>query len=130
MTSARPRRRALRGLCGLALAPLASRCRQELPPDAVRVPLERLDVSRRVRVEWRGDPVEVRQTPAGPAARSLLCTHFGCPLAWDESRRRYVCPCHAGQFDEDGQPVAGPPNRPLAEVPLRVVGGEAVVGLS
>ena len=130
MSAPGERRRALRGLCGLALAPLAAGCRQELPTDVVRVPLERLDGGRRARVEWRGEPVEVRQTPAGPAARSLLCTHFGCPLAWDEARQRYLCPCHGGEFDDDGRPVAGPPNRPLSVVPVRVVGGEAVVGLS
>lgn len=124
------RRRALRGLCGLGLVPLAASCRHEPPPDVVRVPLGQLEGGRRVRVVWRGEPVEVRQTPAGPAARSLLCTHFGCPLAWDETRRRHVCPCHGGEFDDEGRPVAGPPNRPLAEVPVKVLAGEAVVGLS
>jgi Rieske Fe-S protein len=83
-----------------------------------------------VRVDWHGAPVEVRLTLAGPAARSLLCTHFGCPLGWDQARQRYVCPCHGGEFDDDGQPVAGPPNHPLAAVPVRVVGREAVVGLT
>ncbi len=123
------RRRALRALGALALLPAASSCRPRLPADAVRVPLGRLAEGRRVTVQWRGEPVELRQSAAGPVARSLLCTHWGCPLQWDEARRRYLCPCHGGEFDDEGRPVAGPPNRPLASVPVEVVGDEAVLGL-
>lgn len=128
MTGAPGRRRALRALGALALLPCAPGCRQEPPPEAVRVPLDQLAEGRRVTVRWRGEPVELHQSAAGPVARSLTCTHFGCPLRWDEALRRYVCPCHAGQFDEQGQPVAGPPTRPLATLPLRVVGREVVLG--
>lgn len=128
MTGAPGRRRALRALGVLAFLPGAPACRQELPPGAVRVPLDQLAEGRRVTVRWRGEPVELSQSAAGPVARSLVCTHFGCPTRWDEARRLYVCPCHAGQFDEQGQPVAGPPNRPLATLPLRVVGREVVLG--
>lgn len=128
MTAPPGRRRALGALCALALAPAGPGCRSEPQGEAVRVPLEQLAGGRRVTVKWRGEPVELRQTPAGPVARSLVCTHFGCPTRWDDERGRYVCPCHAGQFDEQGQPVAGPPNRPLATLPLRVVGREVVLG--
>ncbi len=125
MTTPPGRRRALCALCALALAPTG--CRREPQGEAVRVPLDQLAGGRRVTVTWRGEPVELRQTPAGPVARSLTCTHFGCPTRWDDERGRYVCPCHAGQFDEEGRPVAGPPSRPLAAVALRVVGAEAVL---
>lgn len=123
------RRRALRALGALALLPAAPACRQRLPADAVRVPLARLAAEGRVTVQWRGEPVELRPSATGPVARSLLCTHWGCPLQWEAARRRYLCPCHGGEFDDAGRPVAGPPNRPLASVPVEVAGGEAVLGL-
>ncbi len=53
----------------------------------------------------------------GFEARSLRCTHMGCPVGIDGAGFR--CPCHAGQYDRDGRPIAGPPPRPLE--PLDVV---------
>jgi Rieske Fe-S protein len=39
-------------------------------------------------------------------------------------QRRLHCPCHNGWFDlGTGQPVAGPPRRPLPRVTLEVRGG-------
>jgi quinol---cytochrome c reductase iron-sulfur subunit, bacillus type len=44
-------------------------------------------------------------------AMANTCMHVGCPV------RAFVtgfgCPCHGGQYDLEGRPVAGPPVRPL-----------------
>lgn len=73
-------------------------------------------------------PVEVRREAGSVAARSLVCTHFGCTVRWEEDSRQYHCPCHDGRFDEHGKPVQGPPPKPLADLPVRLEGDVAVVG--
>ena len=76
----------------------------------------------------------VRTGPASFVAYDQQCTHLMCPVV--PERRRDVspasaegglqlhCPCHNGWFDiETGQPIAGPPRRPLPRVALEVRGG-------
>ena len=41
------------------------------------------------------------------------CTHLNCPYYWDNNEGIFVCPCHGGRFDIDGNVIAGPPPRPL-----------------
>ena len=55
------------------------------------------------------------------------CTHLGCPYRWDEGRRQFLCPCHAGIFAVDGQVVGGPPPRALDRYPAKVVGGRLLI---
>ena len=52
-------------------------------------------------------------------AYSQKCTHLSCPVIPDPKRGRIICPCHEGSFDLlSGQPLAGPPRRPLQRVQL------------
>jgi menaquinol-cytochrome c reductase iron-sulfur subunit len=44
---------------------------------------------------------------------SSHCTHLGCLVSWDQKSNLFLCPCHGGKFDENGNRVAGPPPRPL-----------------
>ncbi|WP_233134473.1 ubiquinol-cytochrome c reductase iron-sulfur subunit [Geobacillus sp. 46C-IIa] len=49
---------------------------------------------------------------------SPVCTHLGCTVGDAEENTqktgiRFLCPCHAGQYNEYGINVAGPPPRPL-----------------
>jgi Rieske Fe-S protein len=114
----------------LAAVPLASCAREEppaLPPGAIRVALADLPEGVRV-VRMRIDePVEIVRTGSTVHVRSLICTHFGCTLAWSGETRRYNCPCHAGAFDESGRPVAGPPTEPMRVLPVRIEGGDVIV---
>ena len=95
----------------------------------MRIPLSELSPGRRVRVVHREIPVEVTRDASGEVtARSLLCTHMGCEVRWIESSSSYHCPCHGGVFDASGMAVAGPPTRPLAEVPTRIIDSTLWVG--
>jgi Rieske Fe-S protein len=42
---------------------------------------------------------------------SNRCMHLGCPVAAGLSG--FACPCHGGQYNKQGQRIAGPPIRPL-----------------
>jgi nitrite reductase/ring-hydroxylating ferredoxin subunit len=59
-------------------------------------------------------------------AYSAVCTHQGCDVAYKNGN--LVCPCHGSVFDPaDGAAViAGPAQRPLPEIPVKVEGGEVV----
>lgn len=72
-------------------------------------------------------PVIVVRTPQGFRAYSAVCTHLGCIVGWDAGRRQIACPCHAGFFDLNGRPVAGPPPRPLTEQSVAVINNEVMV---
>lgn len=58
-----------------------------------------------------------------PRVLSPICTHMGCNVAWNGQRERFLCPCHGGQYTADGRNVAGPPPRPLDQLPTRVENG-------
>jgi Rieske Fe-S protein len=51
---------------------------------------------------------------------SNWCTHLSCRVTWQEDEDVYICPCHDGLFDIDGQVVAGPPPEPLWEYENKV----------
>lgn len=51
---------------------------------------------------------------------SRSCTDLGCPVTWDGGSGWFLCPCHGGIFNREGEPVAGPPARPLYRYASRV----------
>jgi menaquinol-cytochrome c reductase iron-sulfur subunit len=61
---------------------------------------------------------------------SNICTHLGCPVRWDDTRRAFICPCHGGVFAMDGRVLHGPPPRPLTQVPHKLEGGVIYVQVS
>jgi nitrite reductase/ring-hydroxylating ferredoxin subunit len=57
-------------------------------------------------------------------AYSSQCTHLQCPVLPEMNRGQFHCPCHRGFFDmHTGQPLAGPPRRPLPRIVLKVQDG-------
>jgi arsenite oxidase small subunit len=52
------------------------------------------------------------------------CTHLRCPVFWDKKVEEMICPCHHGKFNaKTGEPIAGPPRRPLPEIQVKVENG-------
>lgn len=67
--------------------------------------------------------VLVRLDESRVIAYSQKCTHLSCPVIPRLEESRFSCPCHQGSFDlATGQPLAGPPRRPLARIHLEVRG--------
>jgi len=58
-------------------------------------------------------PVIVVRGSNGFKAFNATCSHLGCIVKWDHIQQRFVCPCHAGQYNADGRVVSGPPPRAL-----------------
>ncbi len=99
-----------------------------LKPTQALVPLSQVPKEGRTKVLVAGRPVELRRTERGVAARSLLCSHFGCTVAWHEEKQTYLCPCHEGVYDAEGAVVSGPPPKGLANIPVAVHGDDLIVG--
>lgn len=56
------------------------------------------------------------------------CTHLGCPLAATPGSNAFVCPCHGGSFDTDGNVTSGPPPHPMFRYEVRLDSGNVVIG--
>ncbi len=55
----------------------------------------------------------VRLKDGGFMALSLKCTHLGCSIRWNEDQNKFVCPCHASEFDMKGNVTKPPAPRAL-----------------
>ena len=76
-----------------------------------------------------GSPAVLVHLDSGDfVAYSAVCTHQGCTVAYKNGQ--LACPCHGSVFDPaDGAAVvAGPAPEPLAEIPVKVQGGDIVKG--
>jgi len=117
-------------LIGLALPPIGCGGAAEpvLEPGQVAVPLSELPEGVRRVVIVGENPVEVVRRGDSVTARMLRCTHMGCVVRWQADAGEYFCPCHQGRYDASGNPIAGPPPRPLSLVPASIRGSRVVLG--
>jgi len=53
-------------------------------------------------------------------AFSNICTHMQCDVHWEERLSQFLCPCHGGLYDIDGNNIGGPPPQPLPQWVHRV----------
>lgn len=60
-------------------------------------------------------------------ALSSICTHLGCRVRWNDDNEQFLCPCHVGIFDKQGNVVAGPPPRPLDRYQTMIDGEEIFI---
>ncbi len=73
--------------------------------------------------------VEAGAQPDSLTVFSAVCTHMGCNVAWVPQEGQFVCPCHGGRYNRDGEVVAGPPPRPLTRLPVRIENDELLIQL-
>jgi len=81
----------------------------------------------------------VKDSPVGPVlvvgksqsgnliAVNPTCTHKGCTVAWKETAKQFVCPCHGSDFSADGKVLEGPADKPLKTYTAKIEGGSVVV---
>lgn len=60
---------------------------------------------------------------------SSICTHLGCGVKWDGENKQFLCPCHNGIFDINGNVIAGPPPEPLIRLDYKVAEGKLLVSI-
>jgi cytochrome b6-f complex iron-sulfur subunit len=80
--------------------------------------------------------IVINNTPAivinmpdkGFIALSKICTHLGCIVEYDKTKKMLICPCHAGAFSLEGNVLSGPPPKPLLKYTVKVQGDDIVIG--
>ncbi len=97
-------------------------------PDAMRIArADDVGVGQVVRFNYPdpGEPCLLARLEDGKLlAFGQKCTHLSCAVIPDLPNGQFVCPCHHGHFDaRTGQPLAGPPRRPLPRITLQVRDG-------
>lgn len=60
-------------------------------------------------------------------ARSAICPHLGCVIAFDRAQNNYLCPCHDSRFALDGAKLSGPSERGLDSLPLSISNGRVLL---
>lgn len=65
----------------------------------------------------------------GFLAFSSKCTHLGCALPWDNTERKFICPCHASQFDILGNVLSSPAPRALDLFAVTIVNNRIQVDI-
>lgn len=60
-------------------------------------------------------------------AVAAACTHLGCIVEWDAERKQIHCPCHAANFDLNGNVLGGPAPKPLPVYAATVQEGQIIV---
>jgi menaquinol-cytochrome c reductase iron-sulfur subunit len=48
------------------------------------------------------------------------CAHLGCPVEWFAESGLFMCPCHGGVYNSNGEHASGPPPRGLFPCVYRV----------
>ena len=99
--------------------------------DNINAPVSRT-IALTQRDGWREvvtlQPVFVTRTGEGKLhVLSPICPHLGCSVGWRPNENKFVCPCHGGQFDPDGNRLSGPPPRGLDRLDAQVKDGKLEV---
>jgi len=64
-----------------------------------------------------------RLADGGFIALSIRCTHLGCSINWEDSKKRFLCPCHSSSFSIDGDVLNPPAPSALDYFPIKIESG-------
>lgn len=79
---------------------------------------------------FKAGPILVIRDPSNSkklVAASATCTHKGCQVAWQSTKKAFVCPCHQAQFSATGQVIKGPAKEPLKTYAVKLDGNRVLV---
>ncbi len=93
------------------------------------IPLSEVPVGAAKDLLVMGTPsIIIHTKDKGYIALSRVCTHLGCLVNYDKARQIFICPCHGGTFDLEGNVISGPPPRPLPRYTVKVADSDIVIG--
>lgn len=72
---------------------------------------------------------EIQEVTDNLNVLSNSCAHLGCPVRWViiEGSGEFLCPCHGGIYDINGDYVAGPPPRGMYQYEEREVREDGIL---
>ena len=95
---------------------------------AVITIVQGVGTSGKTTVYIRRGSADLDEDPNSYIAISTRCAHLGCPVRFVRAAGNFICPCHGGVYDFEGQVIGGPPVRPLDRFQTRVEGDELQIG--
>jgi len=98
---------------------------EELPRNGVK----RVDFTYENRGRKINTKVFIVMSGSGLFALSPICTHLGCLVNWDYNKKEFICPCHGGTYDMEGNVRKGPPSDPLTRLPLKIREEKVYIGM-
>lgn len=78
-------------------------------------------------IYFRKERVFVERSEQGFLVISAVCTHLHCIVSWNETLKKFECPCHGAKFNRFGEVLEGPPPRPLDLYKLQIVEEKLVI---
>ncbi|MBS1705146.1 MAG: Rieske (2Fe-2S) protein [Armatimonadetes bacterium] len=120
-------------MVGFATAPLTVKRKQrwvELMDESMIQPGEVKEVNYSMRVVDGYHEIEqkytvyLRRGEEDVICIDPACTHLGCRVKFQSEQHRFVCPCHGGVFDDQGNNKSGPPPKPLERHPVKIEAGK------
>jgi menaquinol-cytochrome c reductase iron-sulfur subunit len=87
---------------------------------AVITIVEGVGDSGKTTVYIRKGSADLGEDPNTHIAITTRCAHLGCPVSFVRAAGTFICPCHGGVYDFEGQVIGGPPVRPLDRFQTRV----------
>ncbi len=106
------------------LLPVESRAKIQ----AITIPESQVPLDATKELMIGSTPAILLHTDKGFVAFSRVCTHLGCLVKYNPERHLFICPCHAGMFDLEGNVVSGPPPKPLQKFTVKVEADKLVIG--
>lgn len=67
--------------------------------------------------------IQLRRVDSKLEVLSLTCSHRSCTVAYKEDENVFVCPCHDGMYNFEGEVIDGPPPAPLTRFAFEVRDG-------
>ena len=93
----------------LLMAACTSTPKVEAPAPASDDPFAGLAPGQGAVLDVAGQQIAAYRTEAGEVIQlDVTCPHEGCPVQWNAAQSRWLCPCHASQFEPDGTFISGP----------------------
>jgi menaquinol-cytochrome c reductase iron-sulfur subunit len=101
--------------------------------DSLHEEVTKVTFTRLMRDGWRVRTVEeyvwVRKNADGTVVVfEPHCTHLGCAYDWNAKSGQFLCPCHGGKFDKEGNRIEGPPPRSLDRFDVKLTGKQIRIG--
>jgi succinate dehydrogenase / fumarate reductase iron-sulfur subunit len=100
---------------------------ENLKPGEVTTVLMKYDVNSGLYRQQVSAPVLVSRTGDEIVCFKSSCPHLGCVVKWEAQLGRFRCSCHGGNFDREGNVIAGPPPRPLDRYAFKLDSGHLLV---
>ncbi|MFS7928400.1 putative plastoquinol--plastocyanin reductase [Helianthus anomalus] len=59
---------------------------------------------------------------------NAACTQLGCIVPWNTIEKRFMCPCHSSQYNNEGPVIKGPAHLSLELANVDIEDGRVVFG--